>query len=85
MRFPARLEGGPFDGLSGSWTSVPEPPARCWVYVCPGCGQEHWDSEWVNGGEVYEFDRMAEEGVVVYVYADIAPALRQEQKELATA
>lgn len=41
--------------------------------------------EWVDGAEVYDFDRHTDDGVAIYVYADIAPALRQFDQELAAA
>lgn len=83
--FPSRLEGGPFDGLQGSWRDVNTLPSRCWVFVCPDCAREHWLDEWVDGAEVYVFDRHTDDGVAIYVYADIAPALRQSDQELAAA
>lgn len=85
MRHNAILEGGPFDGTTGSWEGIPELPMRCWVYICSRCSIVHWDYEWVNGAEVYAYDRMGPEGVGIYVYADVAPSLRQRDEELAAA
>lgn len=84
-RLCAVLEGGPFHGICGSWCDIPELPARCWVYICNHCGEVKWDYEWVEGAEVYTFDRMGPEGVGVYVYADVAPSLRTKIPEVAAA
>lgn len=81
MKFPARLEGGPFDGDSGWMEGVSEVPPCLWAVCCPcrrpagACenGGIQWVVEPIAGGEKYVFDHMddRDESVAVYLHADI--------------
>lgn len=81
MPFPARLEGGMFDGDFGYWTEVAELPMCFWAVACenPFCpaGRVHWVPDPIAGtqlrGEKYLYDRMCERDgrVAVYVHAEL--------------
>lgn len=77
MRWQCRLEGGPYDGDSGTW-DYPSLPELLYIYRCPNCRDIHWtpnsDDAEKSPTELYMHDRREDIGkgiVEVYVYAHL--------------